>query len=64
MAAGITLEGVEKYHRDTLKAVLERVNKAYAQMQQERRVEKARRDEEQRTHRAKVEGAAKRIKFD
>ena len=61
---GTTMEEVEKYHRDTLKLVLERVNELMAQLEDEKKRQAAARDEELQAHKDNVQDAAKRLKFD
>jgi len=61
---GTTMEEVERYHRDTLVLVLEKVNLEIAEHEEVQRrraeMEQQRREE----HRRSVEDAAKRLRFD
>ena len=61
---GTTIEEVERYHRDTLVLVLEKVNREIAEHEEEQRrsaeMERQRREE----HRRSVADAAKRLRFD
>jgi hypothetical protein len=61
---GTTIEEVEKYHRETLLAVLERVNDEIAQLEarEQREAEVALQRRQQ--HESVVNEASKRIKFD
>lgn len=61
---GTTIDEVEKYHRATLKSVIDRVNRdiaAHEHQQKQREQEKL---EELRQHRRTVEDTAKRITFE
>jgi len=55
---GTTVDEIEKYHRDTLKAVLDKVNKDIAELEAKQRSEEARRAELLRQHKQSVEEAA------
>ena len=61
---GTTIEEVERYHRDTLVLVLEKVNREIAEFEevQHRSAEMERQRREE--HRRSVEDAAKRLRFD
>jgi TIR domain len=59
-----TVEEVEKYHQDTLKAVLDRVNADIMELEAKQQREQEQRAEQLRQHRQSVEDAAKRIRFD
>lgn len=61
---GTTVEEVEKYHRDTLKLVVERVNNDVAEYEAEQRRADEQRTEQLRLHEEEVREAAKRISFD
>ena len=61
---GTTVDEIEKYHQDTLKLVLETVNRDIAELEAKLRREQEKRDEQLRQHRQTVEEAAKRIRFD
>jgi hypothetical protein len=61
---GTTIEEVEKYHRETLKSVVERVNQLIAEHEARRRRQEDVQAEQQRQHRQAVEEVAKRISFD
>ena len=58
------VEEIEKYHRDTLVVVLDKVNKDIAEHEAKQRSEEARRAEQLRQHKQSVEEVAKRIRFD
>ncbi len=61
---GTTMEEVERYHRDTLVLVLDKVNReiaAYEEAQRRREEEESQRGAE---HRRSVEDASKRLRFD
>ncbi len=61
---GTTLEEVEKYHRDTLKLVVEEANKRYEDIRRREDATRNAEAERERSHKASVEDAAKRISFD
>lgn len=61
---GTTVEEVEKYHRDTLKLVVERVNSDVAEHEAKQRRAEEQRAEQLRRHEEQVREAAKRISFD
>jgi len=61
---GTTVEEVEKYHCDTLKVVLDKVNTDVEEYEARKRRERERRSEQLRQHRHSVEEVAKRIRFD
>jgi hypothetical protein len=61
---GTTIEEVEKYHRDTLVLVVERVNQMMAKREAQQREEEEHRQRQSEEHRKRVEGVSKRIKFD
>jgi hypothetical protein len=61
---GTTVEEVEKCHRDTLKAVIEKVNKDIAEHEARQRRVQEERAEQLRQHEQSVRDAAKRINFD
>jgi hypothetical protein len=59
-----TMDEVERYHRDTLKLAVNQANAQYLQLTQERARREEQRAEQERAHRAAVQDAAHRIKFD
>ena len=59
-----TVEEIEKYHQETLKVVLDKVNTDIAALEAKQRREQEKRAEQLRQHRQSVEEAAKRIRFD
>jgi len=61
---GTTIEEVERYHRDTLKFVIERVNELAAQSEEAKRLRAEEEKRRQEAHRANVEDIANRLKFD
>ena len=61
---GTTLGEVEKYHQETLKLVLDEVNKKVAQNEKRRSEEERQRMEMEKQHRDNIQEVAKRIKFD
>lgn len=61
---GTTVEEIAEVHRNTLKAVVEKVNQDIAEWERSRRKAAEEADERQRQHRQAVLDAAKRIKFD
>jgi hypothetical protein len=61
---GTTLEEVERYHRDTLKLVVEEANKRYAEWHREREARRQAEAERERLHRESVQDTAKRLSFD
>lgn len=61
---GTTVEEVEKYHRDTLKLVVERVNSDVAEYEAKQRRAEEQRAEQLCRHEEQVREAAKRISFD
>jgi hypothetical protein len=61
---GTTVEEVEKVHRDTLKAVLEKVNKDIAEHEAKQKRLEEERAERLRQHEQSVLEAAKRMNFD
>jgi TIR domain len=61
---GTTVEEIEKYHQQTLKCVLEKVNNDIAEFEAKQRRAEDRRSQQLREHRESVEAAAKRIRFD
>jgi hypothetical protein len=61
---GTTIEEVEKYHRDTLTIVLERVNEIISRLEEERKRQSAAHDKELQTHKDSVQDVGKRLKFD
>lgn len=61
---GTTIEEVEKYHRETLIAVLERVNQAYGEYRARVDREAERKRELESQHDGNVSDFLKRIKFD
>ena len=61
---GTTIEEVEKYHRETLLVVLERVNQLMAEHQERERRKAEAELQRRRQHEAVVNDVAKRIKFD
>ena len=61
---GTTLEEVEKYHRDTLKLVVDQANKNLERIRSEEEAKRFKEAERERLHRESVEDASKRISFD
>jgi hypothetical protein len=61
---GTTIEEVEKYHRETLLLVIERVNQLIAEHEERKRREAEIALQRKHQHEAAVSDAAKRIKFD
>ena len=61
---GTTIEEVEKYHRDTLVLVVERVNELVEEQQRKEREAREQEAERHRRHQRKVSDIADRIKFD
>jgi hypothetical protein len=61
---GTTIEEVEKYHRETLLAVLERVNEEIAQLEARKQREAEVALERRQQHESTVNDVSKRIKFD
>lgn len=61
---GTTIEEVEKYHRDTLTIVLERVNEIISRLEAERKRQSAAQDKELQAHKDNVQDVGKRLKFD
>jgi hypothetical protein len=61
---GTTVEEVEKYHRDTLKAVVEKVNRDVAEDEARQRRAEEERAKQLREHEQSARDAAKRITFD
>lgn len=61
---GTTLDEVERYHRDTLLAVLERVNDDYLRYQLRQKQQDETREQQFREHEAQVQDIAHRLKFD
>jgi hypothetical protein len=61
---GTTVEEVEKVHRDTLRAVLDKVNKDVAEHEARQRRSEEERAERLRQHEQSVRDAAKRMTFD
>jgi hypothetical protein len=61
---GTTVEEVEKTHRDTLKIVLEKVNRDIAEHEQRQRRAEEMRAEQLRQHRQSVKDSARKISFD
>jgi hypothetical protein len=61
---GTTIEEVEKYHRETLVAVLERVNEEIAQLEARKQREAEIALERRQQHESTVNDVSKRIKFD
>lgn len=59
-----TVPEIEQYHQHTLKAVLDKVNDDISDLEAKQRREQERHSEQLRQHRASVEEAAKRIRFD
>ena len=61
---GTTIDEVEKYHRETLLVVLDRVNQLMSE-HEERKRQKAEAEQQRRQqHEAGVSDVAQRIKFD
>jgi TIR domain len=61
---GTTIEEVEKYHRETLLIVLDRVNQLMAEHEERKRREAEIAIKRRQQHEAAVSEAAKRVKFD
>jgi hypothetical protein len=61
---GTTIEEVEKYHRETLLLVIDRVNQLIAEHEERKRREAEIALQRKHQHEAAVSDAAKRIKFD
>ena len=61
---GTTVEEVEQVHRDTLKVVLDKVNKDIAEHEARQRRLEEERAEQLRQHEKSVRDAAKRMTFD
>jgi hypothetical protein len=61
---GTTIDEVEKYHRDTLRIVLEHVNENISRREEERKRQSAAQDKELRAHKDHVQHVGKRLKFD
>jgi hypothetical protein len=61
---GTTVEEVEATHRDTLKAVVEKVNQDIAEHEAKQRRAREAREEQLRQHEQSARDAAKRISFD
>jgi hypothetical protein len=61
---GTTLEEVEKYHRDTLKIVVERTNEIYDEFQRARRERADAEDRQRQEHAEHARELSKRINFD
>lgn len=60
---GTMIEEVEKYHRDTLQAVLEVTNRDYRQLIERQERGRRTREDEQAQHRQNVGDVARRITF-
>ncbi|HEX6370325.1 MAG TPA: toll/interleukin-1 receptor domain-containing protein [Longimicrobium sp.] len=61
---GTTLEEIERYHRDTLKVVVERTNELYDEIQRERRRLAEAEQQRRREHEQHIRDMADRIRFD
>lgn len=61
---GTTIEEVEKYHRETLLVVLDRVNQLMAEHEERKRREEEIALQRRRQHEASVSEVAKKLKFD
>lgn len=61
---GTTIEEVERYHRETLLVVLDRVNQLMAEHEERKRREAEAERQQRQQHEAAVNDAAKRIRFD
>ena len=61
---GTTIEEVEKYHRETLLVVLERVNQLMAEREERKRRQEGAELQQRQQHEAAVNDVSKRIKFD
>ena len=61
---GTTVEEVEKVHRETLKLVIDEVNRDVANYEAKQKQAEEQRAEQLRQHRESAEEAAKRITFD
>lgn len=60
---GTTIEEVKKYHRDTLKLVVETVNKRYNEIKLQERLKQEREAQERLRHRNNINDIAKDIEF-
>lgn len=61
---GTTIEEVEKYHRDTLLAVIEKTNQEYGEYQARLKSEAERKRQREGEHDASIGNVLKRIKFE
>ncbi len=61
---GTTLDEVERYHRDTLKLVVDRANEIYNELQQESRRHEDQERQRRSEHERHVRHMADRIRFD
>ena len=61
---GTTLDEVERYHRDTLKLVVEEANRLSGELRLQREAQRRVEEERTRSHSESVRDAASRIKFD
>lgn len=59
-----TLEEVEQYHRSTLLLAVDKANASYKRLEGERRAQEERERQRVAEHKAHVEDAARRIRFD
>lgn len=61
---GTSIDEVEKYHRDTLKRVIERTNQLALEQERAKQQREAQERQRLQDHAAKVREAANRLKFD
>jgi hypothetical protein len=61
---GTTIDEVEKYHRDTLKLVVERTNQLAFEQELAKQQRDAKERQRKQDHEANVRKAAGRLKFD
>jgi hypothetical protein len=61
---GTTVEEIEKYHRETLKLVLARVNETAGRLEEEKQRLAAAQEKERQSHQSNIQDIAKRLKFD
>ena len=60
---GTTIEEVKEVHKETLKLVVENVNKTYAEIMQKERLRKEREDQERNQHRNNIRNIADDLEF-
>ena len=61
---GTTIEEVERYHRDTLKVVIERVNQLLEEHENNKRRRAEEEKRQQEAHQTHLREIANRLKFD